>query len=117
MFDLRKFWLGTAAYVLIIGVVIAAVGAAFNAFIGLPAKGSQQAVTPTAPIQVWGGKVAPVEIEREVAAPSALARSSLVHHTPVTNITVAVPQIIVPEPLIAPEHKSTRQGRSLRLGF
>ena len=117
MFDLRKFWLGTAVYVLIIGVVIAAVCAAFNAFIGMPSKRYQQVVTQPAPIQAWGGKGGPVEIEREATAPSALPLPPLVHRTtPATNIAVAMtppqiivrePQIIVPEPLIVPERNST----------
>jgi hypothetical protein len=110
MFDLRKFWLGTAAYVLITGVVIAAVGAAFNAFIGIPTKGNQQAVTPTAPIQATGGKGVPVEIEREIAAPRALPLSPSVQRTPATNIAVSVPQLAVPKPLIVPEPRSTRRG-------
>ena len=120
MFDLRKFWLATAMYGLIIGVVIAAVGAAFSAFIGMPTKGYQQVVTQTAPIQAEGGKGVPVEIEREVAAPGALPVSPLAHRTPATNIaaTMTPPQTIVHGPqIIVPERKSTRRGGSLGLGF
>jgi hypothetical protein len=121
MFDLRKFWLGTAAYGLIIGVVIAAVGAAFSAFIGMPTKGYQQVVTQTAPIQAEGGKGVPVEIEREVAAPSALPLPPLVHRPPATTTAVAMtpPQIIMrPVPqIIVPEPKSPRRGGPSRLGF
>ena len=98
MFDLRKFWLGTAVYVLIIGVVIAVVAAAFNTFIGMPTKEYQQVVTQTAPIQ--GGKVVPVEIKREDKAPSALPLPPLVHRTtPATNVAEAMtpPQTIVRE--------------------
>ena len=121
MFDLRTFWLGTAVYGLIIGVVIAAVGAAFNAFIGMPNKGYQQVVTQTAPIQAEGSKGVPVEIEREVAAPSALPLPPLVHRPPATNTAVAMtpPQIIMrPVPqIIVPEPKSNRRGGPSRLGF
>ena len=117
MFDLRRFWLGTAAYVLIIGAVIAAGGAAFNAFIGLPAKVHQQAVMPTAQILPSGSKVVPVGIERGVVAPGALPRSSMVQQAPATNIAVVVPQIIVPEPLIMREPNSARRGRPSRSGF
>src|ERR1700704_2273202 len=97
MFDLRKFWLGIAMYGLIIGVVIAAVGAAFNAFIGMPTNGYRQAGTQTAPIQAEGGKGVPVAIGREVAAPSALPLPPLVHRPPATNTAVAMtpPQIIM----------------------
>jgi hypothetical protein len=115
MFDLRKFWLGTAVYVLITGVVTAAVGAAFYVFIGVPAtglptNGSQQVVTPTAPIQAAGAKAVPVEIERQIAAPGALPLSPLVHRTPATNIAASMPQLSVPKSLIVPEPRSTRRS-------
>jgi hypothetical protein len=114
MFDLRKFWVGTLVFVLIIGVVIAAVSAAFNAFIGMPTKGYQQVVTQTKPIQAADGKGVPVEIEREVAAPPAPSLSPLVPRKIATDIAVAMPQMFEPKPLIVPEPKSTRRGGSSR---
>jgi hypothetical protein len=116
MFDLPKFWLGTALYVLIIGVVIAVVGAAFNTFIGIPAKEYHQVVTHRAPIQ--GSKVVPVEITRE-KAPSVLPLPPSVHRTPTTNAAEAMtpPQTVVREiQIIVPEPKSTRRG-AFRVGF
>jgi hypothetical protein len=110
MFDLPKFWVGTSVFVLIIGVVIAAVSAAFNAFIGMPTKGYQQVVTQTAPIQAADGKGGPVKIEREVAASAALPLSPLVHRKIATDIAVAMPKLFEPKPLIVPEPKSTRRG-------
>jgi hypothetical protein len=114
MFDLRKFWLGIAVYGLIVGVVIAAVGAAFSALIGMPSQEHQQVVIPAAPIQAQDGKAVPVEIEREVAAPAAPTPSPVVPRPPAPNRAAAlkpsqiamppVPQIIVPEP------RSTRRG-------
>ena len=115
IFDLRKFWLATAVYGLIIGGTIAAVGAAFHAFIGMPTKAFQPVVTPAAPIQASGGKAAPVAIERKIAAPGELPPSAPVRPAPAANIAVTstppefnlpLPQIIVPEP------RSTRRGRS-----
>jgi len=110
MFDVRKFWLGTAVYVLITGLAIAAVGAAFHVFIGLPSRGYQPVVTQTAPIQATSGKGVPVDIEREVAAPGALPVSPLVHRTPATNIAASMPQLVAPKPLIVPEPRSPRRG-------
>ena len=97
--------------VFVIGAVIAAVGVAFNAFIGMPSKEYQQVVTRTAaPIQAGNGMEMPIEIERDVAVPGRLPLSPLVHRTPATNIEVAMPQLIVPKPLIVREPKSTRRG-------
>ena len=109
MFDLRKFWLVTAASVLTIGLVTAAIGAAFFAFIGMPTNENQQVVTQTAPIQVLRDAV-PVASEREAAARSALPPSPVVHHAPATKISVPSPQIITPKPIIVPEPKSTRRS-------
>ena len=109
MFDLPKFWLGTAVYVLIIGVVIAGVGVSFNVLIGMPAKDPYKQVVR----QTESSKATPVEIKREPAAPSALPLSPLVRRTPATDIAVAMPQIFEPKPLIVPEPKSTgRRGPS-----
>jgi hypothetical protein len=110
MFDLPKFWVGTSVFVLIIGVVIAAVSTAFNAFIGMPTKGYQQVVTQTAPIQAAGDKGVPIEIERAIAAPAALLLSPLVNRKVATDIAVGMPKIFEPKPLIVPEPKSTRRG-------
>jgi hypothetical protein len=132
VFDLRKFWLGTAVYIFIIGVAIAAVGGAFSALIGMPTKGYQQVVTQTAPIQAAGSKEVPVETEREVAAPGAQLRanlivepapdvdldrpplplSPLVRRTPAPNITAMTPPQIIMSPvpqIIVPEPTSTRR--------
>src|ERR1700709_2622916 len=108
MFDLPKFWLGTALYVVIIGVVIAVVGAAFNTFIGMPAKEYHQIVTQTAPMH--GDKVVPVEITREDKAPSVLPLPPSVPRTPATNAAEAMtpPQTVVREiQIIVPEPKPT----------
>jgi hypothetical protein len=118
---MRKYWLGTAIYVLIIGVVIAGACVGFNAFVGMPSKEPyQQFVTQTAPIQGSSGKGTPVEIKRELSAPTALPLSPYVQHTPAVNIAVAMtpPQIAVPEPqIIVPERKPTRRVGSFRSGF
>ena len=121
MFDLRKFWLGTTVYVLIIGVVIASACVGFNALIGMPNKETyQQTVTRTEAVQGSSGKGTPVEIKRELAAPAALPLSPYVQRTPAANIAVAMtpPQIVVPEiQIIAPERKPTRRAGPFRSGF
>jgi hypothetical protein len=110
MFDLRKFWLGTTAFVLIIGVVIAGVCVSFNVLIGIPAKETyRQAVTQTEPIQGSTGKGRPVEIKHEPAAPAPLPVSPYVQRTPAANIALTSPQIVVPEiQIIVPERKLRR---------
>jgi hypothetical protein len=122
MFDLRRFWLATSVFVLIIGGVIAAVGAAFSAFISMPTKGHQQVVTQPAPIQAAVVPIQaavvkeapPVELERTDTTPAALppSPSSSVHRKRATKTAVATPQIAAPKPLIVPERKSTRRGGS-----
>jgi hypothetical protein len=118
MFDSRKFWLGTAMYVLIFGAVIAVVGAAFSALVGMPTKEYPQVVTQTEPNQ--GGKVVPVANEREAMAPSAIPLPPLIHRTPATNVAgaMAPPQTFGREiQIIVPEPKSTRRSGSSGLGF
>ena len=102
MFDVRRFWLGTAGYGVTIGAVIVAVCVAFNAFIGMPRQGDrpQQIVTQSAPVQGSGGNSA-------VPPPSPL-----IHRNPAPTNTAVAPQIFVPEPLIVPEPRSTRRVRS-----
>jgi hypothetical protein len=127
IFDLRKFWFVAAAYALIVGAGIAVVCAGFYAFIGIPTKGFQQVVTQPAAAQASSSKAGPVEIEREVAAPSARPPSPSVHRAPAANIAVAmtppqtvgpVPEIIVPEPkIIVPEPRSTRRSRPSRPSY
>ena len=119
MFDLRRFWLGTVVYGLMIGAVIAAAFVAFRAFIGLPTQGpSPQVVTQQpAPIQATAGKGVPVEIERKSAAPAVPPPSPppsppAVQRKPAPNVAAAMPQIFVPEPLIVPEPRSSRRGGS-----
>jgi len=99
MFDLRKFWLGTTVYVLIIGAVIAGVGMSFNVLIGMPAKDPYKQV------------VTPVDIKREAAAPSQ-PMSPLVRRTPATDIAVSMPQLFEPKPLIVSEPGYRRGGPS-----
>ena len=72
MFDQRKFWLAVSVFVLMIGAVITAAGAAFNAFVGMPTKEHRQVVTQSAPIQAAVVNELPFEIKREVAAPAVL---------------------------------------------
>lgn len=109
MFDLRKFWLATAAYGLTIGLVIAAVCVAFATFIGMPTKGYQQTVTQPAD-QLEGANGVRAEIRREAAAPAAPPAIPLAHRTPAANIVAEMPQLVVPKPLIVPEPGSTRRG-------
>ena len=113
MFDQRKFWLAVSVFVLMIGAVITAAGAAFNAFVGMPTKEHRQVVTQSAPIQVAVVEELPFEIKREVAAPAAIAQSPLVHCKVATNTAVATPQIAVPASLVLPERKPStkRDGR------
>jgi hypothetical protein len=108
MFDLRKFWLGMSVYVLIIGGVIAAVGVAFNALIGMPTRASQQVVTQ--PVETTGGKVGRVETGREVAVPASLPQPSSVPRKAATGMAEALPQLAEPKSLIAPEPRSTRRA-------
>ena len=121
MFDLRKFWLGTAVYVLIIGGVIASACVGFNFLFGMPAKETHpRTVTQTETVQSTSGKGAPVEINRESAAPAAVPRSPYVRPAPTANIAAAMtpPQIAVPEiQIIAPERKPTRAAGPSRSGF
>jgi hypothetical protein len=113
MFDLRMFWLRTAVFVLIVGAVIAAVGGAFHALIGMTTQGSPKVVPQTAKIQAPDETRVPVAIDREVAAPKPLPPPSPVHRaqarvamTPEPQMTMPpVPQIIVPEP------RTSRRGR------
>ena len=105
MFDQRKFWLAVSVFVLMIGAVITAAGAAFNAFVGMPPKEHRQVVTQSAPIQAAVVEELPFEIKREVAAPAALPQSPLVHCKVATNTAVATPQIAVPASLVLPERK------------
>src|SRR4029079_8359352 len=110
MFDLRKFWLATTAYGLVIGVVIAAVCVAFATFISLPTKEFPQIVTQPATIRLEGGKGVRAEIQRDVAAPRAPPASPLPPLTPTANIVAEMPQLVVPKPRIVPEPGSTRRG-------
>ena len=107
MFDLRKFWLGTAIYVSVIGVVTAALGAAFYVLIGVSAP-------PTARVQTSGDKGIPVESSRDVAAPRAVTRPSLVHQTPVIDTATTMPQLVAPKPIIVEERASSQRSRSSR---
>ena len=110
MFDQRKFWLAVSVFVLMIGAVITAAGAAFNAFVGMPTKEHRQVVTQSAPIQAAVVEELPFEIKREVAAQAALPQSPLVHCKVAANAAVATPQIAVPASLVLPERKpSTRR--------
>ena len=110
MFELRKFWLSTTVYVLIIGVVIASACVGFIALIGMPTKETyRQAVTQTEPIQGSTGKGMPVEIKREPAASATPPMSPYVQRTPAANIAMTSPQIVVPEiQIIVPERKLRR---------
>jgi hypothetical protein len=121
MFDLRKFWLGTTVYVLIIGVVIASACVGFNALIGMPTKETyQQTVTQTEATRGWSGKATPVEINRKSAAPATVPLSPNVQPAPAANIAVAMtpPRIPVPEiQIIVPERKPTRAAGRIRSGF
>ena len=113
MFDQRKFWLAVSVFVLMIGAVITAAGAAFNAFVGMPTKEHRQVVTQSAPIQAAVVNELPFEIKREVAAPAAIAQSPLVHCKVAADAAVATPQIAVPASLVLPERKPStkRDGR------
>ena len=113
MFDQRKFWLAVSVFVLMIGAVITAAGAAFNAFVGMPTKEHRQVVTQSAPIQAAVVEELPFEIKREVAAPAALPQSPLVHCKVAADAAVATPQIAVPASLVLPERKPStrRDGR------
>jgi hypothetical protein len=121
MFDLRKFWLGTTLYVLIIGAVIASVCVGFNALIGMPAKEThRQAVTPTESSQGTTGKGMPVEIKREPATSAATPVSPQVRRAPAANIAAAMTpsQIAVPDiKIIVPERRSTKGAGPSRSGF
>ena len=117
MFDLRKFWLGTTVYILIIGVVIASACVGFNALIGMPTK---ETYRQTEAVQGSSGKRTPVEINHESAAPIAVPLSPYVQPAPAANVAVAMtpPQIVVPEiRIIVPERKPTRGAGPFRSGF
>src|SRR4051794_17692875 len=69
---MRKFWIGTAAYLTLVGGLIAGSAAAFNTVVGLPAKGaSDHVVVKMEPVQRTSGKWTPVEIKREPNTPPA----------------------------------------------
>ena len=118
MFDLRKFWLGTTAYVLIIGVVITGACVGFNALIGMPSKETYRQTAPqTEAARGSSGKGTPVEINRGSAAPAAVPRSPYVRPAPAANVAVAMtpPQIVVPEiQIIVPERKPARGAGAFR---
>ena len=121
MFDLRRFWLGTAVYVLIIGAVIAGVCLGFNALIGMPAKETyRQAVTPTESSQGTTGKGMPAEFKRREPATSAAAPVyPQVRRAPAANMAAAMTpaQIAVPDiKIIAPERRAAK-GAGARSRF
>src|ERR1051325_5337048 len=115
MFDLRKFWLTTTAYVLIPGIVIVGAGVGFHALVGMPTKEtSRQSVTATEPIKESTGRGMPAEIRREPPAPASPAptpQSSYVQRaSPARSAAAATPsRVAVPEiQIIVPERKSTK---------
>ena len=72
---MRTFWFATVVYVTVVIGVIAGAAAAFNALVGMPAKGaSNQVVTQMDPIQRTSGKWTPVEIKREPPTPYVAPR-------------------------------------------
>jgi hypothetical protein len=116
MFNLTRFWLGTAAYVIAIGGVIAAAGFIFSAFIGGPAEDPPlHTVTQPAPVEagkpaedakpVQDNNAEPAE-KRAVAAPSAPPTPPSAPRKPKASVadvgttarTLPDIQIIVPEP-------------------
>jgi hypothetical protein len=110
MFDLRTFWLGTAVYILITGAVIAGVGTAFYAFVGMPAKQPiPQVASQPGPSQVVVDHAAPARKEPEGPAPASRPPPTLRRPLPASDTAVAMPQLFVPAPLIVPERGSSRR--------
>jgi hypothetical protein len=124
MFNLTKFWLGTAAYVVIIGAVIAAACVIFASFVGKPADGeAEQFATQPASIpdskaeSVQDSKATPAEIKPAVAAPSAAPMAPVARRKPATSIAEAIPPLRTTVPdlqIIVPEPRSNRRGSSSR---
>jgi hypothetical protein len=106
MFDLRRFWLGTAVYVFITGAVVAAAGGAFYALVGMPSKESRPDVTQLSRPAAPRVQTKSAEIEPEVASPAP--RPRLAPTAPGT-MDVTMPQLFDPAPLIVPEPRSNRR--------
>ena len=88
---MRMFWITTVAYVTVVIGVIAGAAAAFNALVGMPAKGaSNQVVTQMGPVQRTSGKWTPVEIKRE----------------PPTSVAPPIPPYVAPR-LVATANAAT----------
>ena len=119
---MRKFWIGTAVYVTIVGGVIAGAAAAFDSLVGLPAKGaSNQAVAQMGPIQRTSGKWTPVEIKREATTPPAPPLPPYVapRLAATANATTALkqPQIVVRERKMAEHKQPTKKVIIARRGY
>ena len=110
---MRKFWMGTAAYVLTIGGVIWGTYAGFNALIGMPVKASTQAVAQMEPIQRTSGKWTPVEIKREPAGPVAPPLPPYVAPRTIAANAAAAKQ---PRIMVA-ERKTTKKVVIIRRGY
>jgi hypothetical protein len=88
---MRTFWITTVVYVTVVIGIIAGAVAAFNAVVGMPAKGaSNQLVTQVGPIQRTSGKWTPVEIKRE----------------PTTSVAPPLPPYVAPR-LVATANAAT----------
>ena len=119
---MRKFWIGAAVYVAIVGGVIAGAAAAFDSLVGLPAKGaSNQAVAQMGPIQRTSGKWTPVEIKREATTPPAppLPRYVAPRLAATPNATTAMkqPQNVVRERKMAEHKQPTKKVIIARRGY
>lgn len=117
---MRKFWIGTAVYVTLVGGVIAGAAAAFSTVVGLPAKGtSNQVVAQMEPIQRTSGKWTPVEIKREATTPPAPPLPPYVSPrlaATANATTTAMKPIMVPERKVA-ERKPTKKIIIARRGY
>ena len=124
---MRKFWIGTAAYVTIVASVIVGCAAAFNTVVGLPSKGAaNHDVTQMGPIQRTSGKWTPVEIKREPPASSAPPLPPYVSPrltvTASANTNGVKPQVVRQRPIVVAERrtaarKSTNKGIAARRGY
>lgn len=108
---MRRFWIGTAVYVTLVGGVIAGAAVAFNALVGLPTKGaSNQVVAQMGPTQRTSGKWTPVEIKREATTPPAPPLPPYVSpHLTASNATPGSkqqPQIAKQRPIVVAERRT-----------
>ena len=125
---MRKFWIGAAVYVTLVGGLVAGAAAAFDTLVGLPPKGaSNQAVAQMGPMQRTSGKWTPVEIKRETTTPPAPPLPPYVapRLAASANATTAVkqsqvmkqPQIVARERKMAEHKQPTKKVIIARRGY